>query len=74
LVVEYRKMLSERVEEKVPWLLIIVLGSIGTLWIATLPSALISAYDLGIVVCGMELTSAPFILVLLFGVGRFIKA
>lgn len=70
-------MSEERAEEKVPWLLIVllivVLGSIGTLWISTLPSALISAYDLGIVVCGMELTSAPFILVLLFGIGKFIR-
>ncbi|MEM2303550.1 MAG: hypothetical protein QXT96_05385, partial [Candidatus Bathyarchaeia archaeon] len=69
--------MSEGSQERMPWALVIVLtvllGSIGTLWISTLPGSLISAYDLGIVVCGMELTSAPFILVLITGLGRFLK-
>jgi len=55
--------------EKVPWLLVlvttIVLAFIGPMWEAILPGSLNSAYDLGIVLCSMELTSAPFILMLL---------
>lgn len=69
--------MSETDREQMPWILVVVLtvllGSIGTFWISTLPGSLISAYDLGIVVCGMELTSAPFILLLITGVGRFLK-
>lgn len=67
----------EASQERMPWVFVIILtillGSIGTFWISTLPGSLISAYDLGIVVCGMELTSAPFILALVTGIGRFFK-
>jgi hypothetical protein len=60
---------GEKAVEKVPWLLVIILtvaiAFFGTIWQALLPSSLVSANSLAAVACGMDLTSAGFIVLLL---------
>ncbi len=59
---------SERVSEKIPWVLVILLsaflGAFGTAWTSFLPSNLFSFYNLGTILCVMNLTSAPFIILI----------
>jgi len=59
---------SEKVTERVPWLLVVVLsiflGAFGTAWLEFLPQGLFSYYNLGSILCVMNLTSAPFIVLI----------
>ncbi|MEM2240553.1 MAG: DUF6785 family protein [Candidatus Bathyarchaeia archaeon] len=61
--------MSERIEEKFPWLSIIllsiVLGAVGVAWLHFLPGPnLYNFYNFGVVLCSSAITSAPFILLL----------
>lgn len=59
---------SEKAVEKVPWALVIVLsaflGAFGTVWTSILPRNLFSFYNFGTILCVMNLTSAPFIVLI----------
>jgi len=59
---------SEKVTEKVPWLLVVLLsiflGAFGIAWLQFLPSNLFSYYNWGSILCVMNLTSAPFIVLI----------
>lgn len=59
---------SEKAAEKVPWALVIVLsvflGAFGTIWTSILPRNLFSFYNFGTILCVMNLTSAPFIVLI----------
>jgi hypothetical protein len=63
--------MGERVEQatyKVPWALVIVLSiflsSFGIAWLQFLPTNLYSFYNFGSILCAMDLTAAPFIVLL----------
>jgi len=60
---------GEKVVEKVPWLMVVILTVViaffGTIWQALLPASLVSANSLAAVACGMDITSAGFIVLLL---------
>jgi hypothetical protein len=55
--------------EKTPWLSAIILsvflGVFGTVWLHLLPVGLFKFYNFGVVVCVMQMTSAPFIILLI---------
>jgi hypothetical protein len=59
---------SEKVTEKVPWLLVVLLsiflGAFGIAWLQFLPSNLFSYYNFGSILCVMNLTAAPFIVLI----------
>jgi hypothetical protein len=63
---------KEVVEEKFPWVLVALfsafIGFISVVWIALLPTAgaIWHFYNLGIVLCPSQITSAPFILILIY--------
>ncbi|MGQ9514920.1 MAG: DUF6785 family protein [Thermoproteota archaeon] len=75
-------MSSESIEkiraEGVPWILVIsltvILAFFGTVWQALLPASLVSANSLAAVACGMDLTSAGFIVLLIFAPLARLKA
>jgi len=62
---------TEAIQEKVPWIPLIVLsvllGFFGEVWISLIPG-MQSFYSLGVVVCSIALSTAPFILLTLTGV------
>jgi hypothetical protein len=57
--------------DRIPWIpvvaLMVVLSLIIPLWWLALPESLTTSYSLGVTVCTLELTSAPFIVLLLGG-------
>ncbi|MEM2702918.1 MAG: DUF6785 family protein [Candidatus Bathyarchaeia archaeon] len=61
---------SERVEVKIPWLLVIVLstflGFLGTVWYSFLPFPFFATNSLGIVLCGPEFIGTPFFIIIVF--------
>lgn len=64
--------MGREVVERYPWLLIALfsafIGFISVIWIALLPTtgAIWHFYNLGIVLCPSQITSAPFILILIY--------
>lgn len=70
------KTASEKVEEKIPWLLVIVLsailGFIVQPWMLLLSAGIRMYYSLGDIVCSLPLTAPSFIwLMLLYPIMRF---
>lgn len=60
--------ISEKIPEKIPWALVILLpiflGAFGITWLQLLPSNLYSFYNFGSILCVMNLTAAPFIVLI----------
>jgi len=60
--------ISEKIPERIPWLLVILLpaflGAFGIAWLQFLPSNLYSYYNFGSILCVMNLTAAPFIVLI----------
>jgi len=62
---------TEIKSEKAPLLLAVVLSvflsAIGTIWVHLLPSSLANFYNLGRAMCAMQLTAAPFVVLIFAG-------
>lgn len=60
--------IEKKITERVPWVLVAILsaflGALGTAWVAFLPRTLFSYYNFGEILCILDITSAPFILLL----------